>query len=172
MATIVAQEETPAWSGKRLQGLNRHSRGVFEQVALVPGVQGACLCDNYGRILGMLLAGTGDRRLYERIGIALIQCLVALQARSAMKEIELHCERTLLVARDLRNGLIAVVCSAEVNLPLLRMTLNVAISPLESDAELQRSLVQVAPSRLHTMGQRQLDASARSLLQKGGLRLS
>jgi hypothetical protein len=172
MATIVTQEETPAWNGVRLVSLKQHSYSAFEQLALVPGVQGACICDNNGAILGMLLAGTGDRRLYERTGLTLSQCLVALQARSAIKEIELHYESKLLVARDLRNALIVVICGPDVNLPLLRMTLNVATSPLENDAELQRSLVQLAPSRAHTLSQKHLDASARNLLQKGGLRIS
>ena len=168
MATIVTQLETPFWTGERLVVLKLHTHGAFEQLALVAGVQGGCFCDNHGAILGMLLAGTGDRQLYERIALALTQCLAVLHTRSAIKEIELRVERKLLVARDLGNALLILVCSPDVNLSLLRMTLNVATSPIESEPKLQQSLAQAAPSRAYTLDQEHLDASVRSLLRKTG----
>lgn len=168
MATIVTQLETPFWRGERLIVLKLRTHSALEQLALVAGVQGACLCDNHGAILGMLLAGTADRPLYERIALALTQCLAVLQTRSAIKEIELRVERKLLVARDLGNALIIPVCSPDVNLSLLRMTLNVATSAIEGDPKLQHSLAQAAPSRAYTLDQEHLDASARSLLKKTG----
>ena len=170
MATIVTQEATPAWSGSRLAHLRQRSQGIFEQLAMVPGVQGACLCDNQGAILGMLLTATGDRRLFERIGFALSQCLAALSKPSPLKTIELRFERKLVIARDLGNALVVVMCGTEANAPVLRMALEVAASPFEGDADLQRDLRQVAPSRSSTLGREHLDASARHLLLKAGLK--
>ena len=172
MATIVAQDANLAWSGVRLVLLNQQCRQLFQELVQVRGVQGASVCDNHGNSLGMLLTGAGDRRPFEQMGLALCQCLVALQGRSAVKELELHYERRLVVARDLGHALLVVWGSVDVNLPLLRMTLNVAASPLEADAELQRGLKHAALSRMHTLGPEYLDASARGLLQKAGLRLS
>jgi hypothetical protein len=172
VATIVMQEATPSWSGKSLLLLNRHAQRLFEELGLVPGVQGACLCSNHGAVLGMLLADGCNRRLFERIGLVLAQCLAALSGRSEVKDIELRLERKLVVARDLGNALIVLLCSVEINLPILRMALNVAASPLEADAELQRILAQRAPGRADTLGREHLDASARLLLERGGLQPS
>ena len=170
MATIVTQEVTPAWSGSRLARLKQRSQGIFEQLATVPGVQGACLCDNQGEILGMLLTATGDRRLFERIGLALSQCLAALSKLSPLTNIELRFERKLVIARDLGNALVVVLCSTAANTAVLRMALEVAANPFEGDADLQRDLRQVAPSRSSTLGREHLDASARHLLLKAGLK--
>jgi len=142
MATIVTQEVNLAWSGVRLALLKERCQAMFEQLARVAGVQGACVCDNHGVVLGLLLAGAGDRRMFERIGLALNQCFAALHARSAFRDLDLVFECKAVVARDLGNATLAVVCGAETNLPLLRMTMNVATSPFEGDAELQRGLKQ------------------------------
>jgi hypothetical protein len=172
VATIVTQEATSSWNGKSLFRLNRHSQRLLEELGLVSGVQGACLCDNHGGVLGMLLADGCNRRLFERVGLVLTQCLAALSGRSAVRDIELRLERKLVVARDLGNALIILLCSTDVNLPILRMALNVAADPLEADADLQRSLTQRAPARADTLSREHLDASTRLLLQRGGLRLS
>jgi predicted regulator of Ras-like GTPase activity (Roadblock/LC7/MglB family) len=172
MATIVPQDANLAWSGVRLVLLNQQCRKMLQELAQVRGVQGACVCDNHGAVLGMLLAGGSDRRPSEQLARALCQCLVALDAQSAVKELEFHYERRLVVARDLGQALLIVWCGVDVNLPLLRMTLDVAASPFEADAELQRGLKHAALSRMHTLGQEYLDVSARGLLQKAGLRLS
>lgn len=172
MATVEIQRETPAWRGARLLSLAAHSRAALEQLALVPGVHGACICDNHGAILGLLLAGVGDRRLYEHVGIALTQCLAALQGRSPIQEIELRFQRTLLMARDLGNALVIVICSPAVNSSLLRMTLNVGTSPFQSDAALQENLARIAPSRAHTLGPDHLNAEDRALLRRAGLGLA
>jgi predicted regulator of Ras-like GTPase activity (Roadblock/LC7/MglB family) len=170
MATIITQDANLAWSGVRLALLKERCQAMFEQLARVAGVQGACVCDNHGVILGLLLAGVGDRRLFERIGLGLSQCLGALHARSAVRDLEVVFERKTVVARDLGNATLAVVCSADANLPLLRMTLNVAANPFEGDAELQRGLKQAALSRGNTLSGEHLDALARSLLQRAGVR--
>ena len=170
MATIITQDANLAWSGVRLALLKERCQAMFEQLARVAGVQGACVCDNHGVILGLLLAGVGDRRLFERIGLGLSQCLGALHARSAVRDLEVVFERKTVVARDLGNATLAVVCSADANLPLLRMTLNVAANPFEGDAELQRGLKQAALSRGNTLRGEHLDALARSLLQRAGVR--
>ena len=170
MATIVTQEATPAWSGSRLAHLRQRSQGIFEQLATVPGVQGACLCDNQGEILGMLLTATGDRRLFERIGLALSQCLAALSKLSPLTNIELRFERKLVIARDLGNALVVVLCSTAANTAVLRMALEVAANPFEGDADLQHDLRQVAPSRSSVFGREHLDASAQHLLLKAGLK--
>ena len=170
MANIVTQEVTLAWSGVRLALLNERCQALFEQLTRVAGVQGACVCDNHGAVLGLLLAGAGDRRMFEGIGLALNQCFGSLHARSAFSDLEVVFERKTVLARDLGNAVLAVVCSAGANLPLLRMTLNVAASPIESDGELQRGLKQAALSRASMLSGAHLDALARSLLQKAGVR--
>ena len=170
MATITTQEANLMWSGVRLALLKERCQAMFEELARVAGVQGACLCDNHGVILGMLQAGVGDRSMFERIGLALNQCFGSLHARSAFSDLEVVFERKTVLARDLGNAVLAVVCSAGANLPLLRMTLNVAASPIESDGELQRGLKQAALSRASMLSGAHLDALARSLLQKAGVR--
>lgn len=170
MANIVTQEVTLAWSGVRLALLNERCQALFEELTRVAGVQGACVCDNHGGVLGLLLAGAGDRRMFEGIGLALNQCFGALNARSAFRDIEVVFEGKTLVARDLGNATLAVVCGADANLPLLRMTLNVAANPFEGDAELQRGLQQAALSRANTLKGERLDALARALLHRAGAR--
>ena len=168
--TIITQEANLAWSGVRLVLLKERCQAMFEQLARVAGVQGACVCDNHGVVLGLLLAGASDRHTFERIGLALSQCFGALHVRSAFRDLEVVFERKTVVARDLGNATLAVVCSDDANLPLLRMTLNVAANPFEGDAELQRGLKQAALSRGSTLSGDHLDVLARSLLQRAGVR--
>jgi hypothetical protein len=108
--------------------------------------------------------------MFERIGLALNQCFASLHARSPFSDLEVVFERKTVLARDLGNATLAVVCGAGANLPLLRMTLNVAANPIEGDAELQRGLKQAALSRASTLSGAHLDALARSLLQRAGVR--
>ncbi len=169
MANIVTQEASSAWSGGRLLRLKERCQGVLEQLAQVPGVDGACLCDNHGAVVGMLLPAGWNRRLFERIGLALCQCWAAMHARWPLKGCEVRFEGKVVVARDLGNALAVAVCGPDANLPILRMALNVAANPFETDAELQRDLAGAAPLRAKTLS-RELDGPARTLLEKGGLK--
>lgn len=172
MATIVTQEPSPAWSGARLQRLRQRSQALLEELLQVPGLQGSCLCDNRGGLLGLLLSATGHRRLFERMALPLCQCFAALEGRLAVRSLELRLERKVVVARDLGQALLVAVCAPEVNLPVLRMALEVATHPFETDADLQKSLAQVEPSRSATLSPTALDATARALLQRAGLRIA
>lgn len=168
MATITTQDANLVWSGVRLALLRERCHTLFDQLAQIPGVQGACVCDNHGSVLASLQAGAGDRRMFERIGLVLTQCLAALHAQSPLKDLEAVFERRTVVARDLGHATLVAVCGADTNLPLLRMTLNVAANPFETDAELQRGLKQAALSRAGTLSGEHLDALSRTLVQRAG----
>ncbi len=145
MATLIKQELTPAWNGTRLINLNERTEALLREVEQVAGLQSAFVCDSRGAILGAWVTGKDDPNVFDRVGVCLAESFAALNANE-FHEIELRFANRILYTRNLGNAFVAVLIALDTNLALLRITLNVAVVPFESDTILQNNLKAVVSS--------------------------
>ena len=139
MATLIKHGLTPTWNGIRLINLNERTEALLREVEQVAGLHSAFVCDSRGAILGALVTGTDDPNIFDRVGVCLAESFAALDANE-FREIELRFANRILYTRHLGNAFIAALIALDTNMALLRITLNVAIVPFESDTVLQNNL--------------------------------
>jgi hypothetical protein len=177
MATLILQDTSSVWSGTMLAKLNTRLTALLNELAKVDGLQSAFVCDNQGRVLGATVSGPADlavfvvktKRLTDRMGIAVAQCLAALSTRSNGKDLEMCFEHQSLFVHDLGNAFIVIVMTQETHASLVRMALNVAANAFENDGELQRHLQTAIPTRATVLNQNAMDASTWQLVEKARL---
>ncbi len=169
MATLIKQELSAAWNGFRLIRLNEQCAALLAEIEKVAGVQTIFVCDNYGKVVGAWSTETFDRGLHNAIGARLAQTFAALQARGACKDLEYRFEQKILFARDMGNAFVVILMTPETSLPMLRMTLNVATTTFEADADLQNSLKQVAALRAGALTSNSMNVWLWQLAQKANV---
>ncbi len=152
MSTVIAQEANKVWSGPALARLNQQTSALLKQIEENPGVSGAFICDNHGSLLAARFSNMPERTALQQAGRWLAQILAAIESRGGrVKEVELRYDDAGFLVRDLGNAFEAVQCVPTVNWALLRMALNVSAPAFEKDAELQKGLSRVAPTRADTL---------------------
>lgn len=152
MPIVITQEANKVWSGPALTRLNQETGALLKQIEENPGVSVAFVFDNHGSLLAARCKSTPERHALEQAGRYLAQILAAVESRGGkVRELELHFDNADLMVRDLGNAFEVVECVPTVNWALLRMALNVSAPPFEKDAELQRSLARIAPTRAVTL---------------------
>jgi len=169
MATLIKQELTATWSGVRLIRLNEQVGTLLNEIDHVPNVLSACVCDNRGKLLGALVNGAWDAGEFNLAGVAIAQCFAAFQSKTECRDLEFRFEKKWLYARELGNAFVVVFYPPEMNLALLRMTLNVAAATFAADPELQKHLTQVAASKRDTLAHTFLDILGAQLVEQGNL---
>lgn len=157
MPILVRQGQSYDWRGADLARLNSRAAALTGQILLVPGVLASIVYDNNGERLGASLNDEYNLDEWRNAGLVLAQMLAASEiAAAGMREMELHSAGRDLYVRSLGNAFCATLCRIDVNWAMLRMTVNVAASPFETDGELQRALMLAAPSLTETLTERRL----------------
>jgi hypothetical protein len=125
---------------------------LLAQCHTTAGVIGSFVFDNYGMRLGAYVdEGIGAEETH-RVGLNLAQMLAALETlKFTAKEMQINFSRHSLYVRALGNAFGVILCNQNVNWSLLRMTVNVAAKPFETDRDLQRNLQLSSPSVKETL---------------------
>lgn len=174
MAILVRHEQSIHWRGADLARLNSRAAAVTGQIISVPGVLACLVYDNSGERLGASLNDEYDLEEWRNAGTILAQLLAAAgTAGAGVREMEFRSAGRALYVRSLGNAFCAALCTIDVNWAMLRMSVNVAASPFESDGDLQRALMLAAPSLAETLTERLLsDAELRwvwKIIQSRGI---
>ncbi len=152
MATLIEKTPSEKWRGFALRDLNQANRALFQAVQSVVGVQDLYLCDNHGQVLGALVATPFDAERSNQLGLQFAHLFAVGHAHGKKtRDLELRLARGNVLARDLGNAFIVVVCAPQVDWSLLRMALNVAAAPYEKNGELQDNLRAAAPARTEVL---------------------
>lgn len=107
------------------------------EINTVAGVTGSFVCDNSGRVIASSFSGDLDMTSIRDVAREMVQTAAVLSAvREPVGELDLAYARSRLVARDLDDSVLVVLCDPRVDIPMLRMTLNVAAMQLRDDEEL------------------------------------
>jgi predicted regulator of Ras-like GTPase activity (Roadblock/LC7/MglB family) len=139
VANTMSQAPNSFWSGQRLATLLKRSNALLKEIEQVPHIQQAILFDQRGALLAARVNDALTRESVDRIG-ASVSTIIAAFPERAFTGIEIGYEGGLLFVRKLGHAFIAVVTADDSNLAMLRMTLNVAAEPFESDKDLQNNL--------------------------------
>ncbi len=163
MPILIRHEQSNTWRGAELARLNSRTAAATGQIASVPGVLACIVYDNSGERLGASLNDKYNLDEWKTAGSVLAQMLAAAgTAGAGVREMELRSAGRSLYVRTFGNAFCVTLCRVDVNWSMLRMTVNVAASPFESDRELQRALMLAAPSLSETLTERLLgDAELR-----------
>jgi hypothetical protein len=113
----------------------------LEQVSAVPGVGGSFLCDNRGDVIvssdPAVLATVTMNTIGREVGRAFVALETAGQPAAKM---EFAYDSWRLLAQDIGDAVLFVVCQPETNMAMVRMSADVVISGWQKDNAAQKRL--------------------------------
>lgn len=114
---------------------------TLTEINAVTGVQGSFFCDKQGEVLACAAPASLDTSALQGIGRQVALTLTALEtAGETMNELDFTYEGARLVARVLVNAVLVVMCEPQVEIALLRLTLNVATVRMKGNGAIQSQL--------------------------------
>ena len=126
--------------------IEKQVKDLLEQIHQVDGVQHVFVCDGQGMVLGTRSKSQLVPLAMDRAAIHVKKIWAAIQKRDGKPtEIETQYEHDSLLTRELGQAFVVVVYTRNINLPVLRVTLNVAATRFTQDANLQKALAQIIP---------------------------
>ncbi len=121
---------------------------TLKEVNALQGLRGAFICDNRAELLSGTVGLEFDGAAIKKIGLQMIQSMAALEKAGApATELDFEFDGIRLVARDLPGALLVVFSEPQVDIAMLRMGLNVAVSSLKKNAELQERVARANTQR-------------------------
>ena len=112
---------------------------ILKEINAVIGVVGSFVCRSDGTVAAQAMPGSvGAAKLGLAAHIA-SQTFQALEiSGQRVTEVELVYDSSRLVMRDLRGGILAILCSRTISVPLLSFTANLAVKKLTGELRLSR----------------------------------
>jgi predicted regulator of Ras-like GTPase activity (Roadblock/LC7/MglB family) len=113
----------------------------FAEIGAVTGVTASFICDNGGRVIASSFGEDTDVTPVRDVARELLQTAAVLRRiGEPARELDFTYAGRRVVVRDLEDSLLVVLCAPQVEISLLRLTLNVATSQLRDDVELRNLL--------------------------------
>jgi predicted hydrocarbon binding protein/predicted regulator of Ras-like GTPase activity (Roadblock/LC7/MglB family) len=105
---------------------------ILEDISSVVGVTGCFVCDAEGHILSSSLSGSLGPEDLSTVSRTITQTTAGLTTarRRKVHEIDLLFSGGRVVVKPLRDGCLCILCSRQINVPLLNLTANVAARKL------------------------------------------
>ncbi len=114
---------------------------ALAEVNAVAGVQGCFICDNRGDVIASDAPRGLDETELTSVGREVSQTLAALaMAGQRTNELDFMYEAMRVVAHDLGNATLIVLCEPRVEIAMLRLTLNVVLARLKGDSGIQSQI--------------------------------
>jgi predicted regulator of Ras-like GTPase activity (Roadblock/LC7/MglB family) len=105
------------------------------------GVWGSLLCDNQGRIIEDITPPALNKTRMENISRHILETFTTIgEELTGMTEVVLHYKQRKLYAVDIQQALLIVVCTPSVDIPLLRMSVNVVLAGWQNDPKVKKKL--------------------------------
>ncbi len=113
---------------------------VLAEINGVPGVRGSFICDGHGEMIVSAVA-TGLNAALDGVGREVTQALAALEmVGEAKSELDFAYSRMRVLVQSLGKAVLIVLCEPEVDISLLRLTVNVVTTRLKGQSEIQAQL--------------------------------
>jgi predicted regulator of Ras-like GTPase activity (Roadblock/LC7/MglB family) len=107
------------------------------EISAVARVIGSLICDNSGRVIASSFGADLDMTSIRDVAREVVQTAAILRAaREPAGELDFAYARSRVMARDMDDSVLVVLCDPLADIPMLRMTLNVAAAQLRDDPEL------------------------------------
>jgi predicted regulator of Ras-like GTPase activity (Roadblock/LC7/MglB family) len=107
---------------------------ILKDINTVVGVVGCFVCDNNGQVLATDMPELFDESILSSVGRIITQTLagLAIARRRRIAEIDLIYDQTRFVAKNLGEACLCILCTRNVNVPLLNLNAKVATRKLLS----------------------------------------
>ena len=105
---------------------------ILKDINAVSGVTGCFVCNSEGQVLASALPNLFDETILSTVGRTMAQTMVglAIARRRKIVDIDLVYDQGRLIAKNLREGCLCILCLRNINMPLLNLTANVAAKKL------------------------------------------
>jgi predicted regulator of Ras-like GTPase activity (Roadblock/LC7/MglB family) len=111
----------------------------LQEINETVGVWGSLLCTNQGEIIENLSPPTLTKPTLENIARHVVELLSGTAERLAgLEEAVFHYQDRKVLVIDLQQVVLIVICTPSVDIPLLRMSVNVVVSRWKSDPAVQK----------------------------------
>ncbi|MCI0477805.1 MAG: hypothetical protein L0Y55_16300 [Anaerolineales bacterium] len=138
---FIPKERNKVWRGFALRDLNE-ANGIFLDAAHeIRGVQETLIGDRTGELLGAYVGANWDKPKASALVAQVARLLhEAEQGRAPAREVEARSPQGGLFVRGLGNAFAVFICAPTVDWAMMRMTVNVAATPYETNPLLQNYL--------------------------------
>jgi predicted regulator of Ras-like GTPase activity (Roadblock/LC7/MglB family) len=121
----------------------------LKEINKTVGVWGSLLCDNQGRIIEEVTPPALNKPRMENISRHILETINTMgEELTRMEEVVLHYKQRKLFAVDIQQALLIVVCTPSVDIPLLRMSVNVIVTGWQNDPKVKKELAKAFIERI------------------------
>lgn len=114
---------------------------VLAEINALDGVQGSFICDNHGNVI--INAVPAHLNIASLRGVSRqVTQTIAARIQNGIHEIDLTYEGLRVLIRDLNQAALVVMCKPDIDIALLRMTLNVNFAK----SDIETKLSEIAPN--------------------------
>jgi predicted regulator of Ras-like GTPase activity (Roadblock/LC7/MglB family) len=105
---------------------------ILKDINAVSGVTGCFVCNSTGQVIASALPNLFDEAILSTVGRTMTQTMsgLAIARRRKIGDIDLVYDQSRLIAKNLREGCLCILCVRSINMPLLNLTANVAAKKL------------------------------------------
>jgi predicted regulator of Ras-like GTPase activity (Roadblock/LC7/MglB family) len=109
--------------------------GVLNDINAVVGVTGSFICNSEGQVLASALPDLFDETILSTVGRTMAQTIAGLTTarRRKISDIDLVYDQGRLIAKNLEDGCLCILCMRNINVPLLNLTANMAAKKLRAE---------------------------------------
>lgn len=106
---------------------------ALQDINAVAGVTGSFACASNGKIIGQAMPQTYDAGRLDSVARLAVQTFNALeQSKQPVNDVDLVYTQNHLILKNLRGGILVILCGRKVNIPLLNMAANQAVETLSA----------------------------------------
>jgi len=121
-------------------------KDILKDINAVVGVTGCFICNDEGQVLASALPELFDETILSIVGRTMAQTIAGLATarRRKIADIDLVYDQGRLIAKNLGEGCLCILCVRHINVPLLNLTANVAAKKLPQLIQTRRDEVEQA----------------------------
>ena len=107
-------------------------KSILEDIRAVVGVTGCFVCNSEGQLLASAMPDLFDENILSTVGRTMAQTVAGLATtrRRKIGDIDLVYEQGRLIAKNLGESCLCILCVRNINVPLLNLTANLAARKL------------------------------------------
>jgi hypothetical protein len=140
------------------------------KIKAVAGVRDSFICDNHGEVIASAVSSGLDTNTLNSISREVTLVMAAMEmADEAMREMDCTYEGVRLVARNMAHATLIVLCELQIDIAMLRLTMDVVKARFQGDGGIQSQFA--ARAREKELSQEDVDETSwhlLTLLDKGG----
>lgn len=130
----------------------------LQQIGNLPHVGGSFVCDNLGEVIVSSTPAVLATVTMNAIGREVAQAMAALDtAGRTAQRLDFTYDSWRLLATDVGDALLFVVCEPQVDMPVLRMTVDVVAMGWKKDSSAQKQLARHRSARKDVMAKATFD---------------